>query len=444
MLFQGLSFAIFFIISGLIPIAIILSGIQGKIDWFLSISLFILAYDVCQWLLVLRFAEGRWNRSRQGVEWSSPPTITVIIPAWNEESTLVPTLTTVLNQDDSPDAIIISDDGSTDNTISWLSANYELTFQGTLGISQRYPNLRVLHKEHSGKGDSINQAMELSDTDVVLILDADTRLHPGSIRALRETFVRYPDVQVVSGTVIPSCAPSRLGRILQFFQQHEYARLHLWRLAWSHLNSSLIVSGACSAFRRQTLLDIGGFYPASWVEDYEVMYRLQRFKRLRQETCRVMVQPSLCVQTDAPHTLYSFLRQRRRWAGGFLETMIHYRQMVGDRHYGILGCGYLLHNAFSIIHPFYNLAWLMAGIALSLRGSQIYIELLLLLLVSLVLGAVIIYITIRRYRRYFCRQEVSSVGAVIELIVRPFFYIHLLTLSYGWGYISYLRRQKSW
>ncbi|MFM7614402.1 MAG: glycosyltransferase family 2 protein, partial [Synechococcales cyanobacterium] len=133
-----------------------------------------------------------------------------------------------------------------------------LTFQGTLGISQRYPNLRVLHKEHSGKGDSINQAMELSDTDVVLILDADTRLHPGSIRALRETFVRHPDVQVVSGTVIPSCAPSRLGRILQFFQQHEYARLHLWRLAWSHLNSSLIVSGACSAFRRQTLLDIGG------------------------------------------------------------------------------------------------------------------------------------------------------------------------------------------
>ncbi|MFM7614596.1 MAG: glycosyltransferase, partial [Synechococcales cyanobacterium] len=112
MLFQGLSFAIFFIISGLIPIAIILSGIQGKIDWFLSISLFILAYDVCQWLLVLRFAEGRWNRSRQGVEWSSPPTITVIIPAWNEESALVPTLTTVLNQDDSPDAIIISDDGS--------------------------------------------------------------------------------------------------------------------------------------------------------------------------------------------------------------------------------------------------------------------------------------------------------------------------------------------
>ncbi len=86
------------------------------------------------------------------------------------------------------------------------------------------------------------------------------------------------------------------------------ARTHVWRLAWSYLNSSLIVSGACAAFKRETLLEIGGFNSKSWVEDYEIMYRLQSHLRLQKRPCRIMVNPQLLVQTDSPDTIESFLR----------------------------------------------------------------------------------------------------------------------------------------
>jgi cellulose synthase/poly-beta-1,6-N-acetylglucosamine synthase-like glycosyltransferase len=444
MYFQGLSFTVLLALSGAIPIGIIWAGVEGSSEWFFWLSLVMFSYDFGQRLFVLGLA---WlSASRPGLrsQPGSPPSIAVVVPAWNEEAALPKTIATVLEQDDPPDAIIISDDGSTDGTIPMLTECYDLVFEGDIGRSRLYSNLQVLCKEHSGKGDSINQGVARSEAEVVLILDADTLLYPGSIRSLRQTFARYPQLQVVSGTLVPYCSPSLMGGILQFFQRYEYAFLHLWRLAWSYLNSTLIVSGACSAFRRQTLLEIGGFSLTSWVEDYEIMYRLQRYLRQRQKPCYVMVQPDLCARTDAPATIYSFLRQRRRWAGGFLETMLLYRQMVGDRRYGVLGWGYLVHNAFSIAHPFYSLAWLIAGAALFLHGQQTHFQLLVLLLISILLGAIVVGFSVHYYRHYFHRREVSPGGAVLELLLRPFFYLHLVVLSHIWGYISGLRRRRNW
>jgi cellulose synthase/poly-beta-1,6-N-acetylglucosamine synthase-like glycosyltransferase len=444
MSFKGLSFNLLLAISCAIPAIAILAGVKGQIEYFFLISALILAYDFGQWLFVLGMTGIAFNDSHFQPQPTTPPSLTVIIPAWNEASALPLTLATVLEQDDPPDAIIVSDDGSTDKTLCILNDFYDLKQDGNRARSRRYPHLQVLFKEHSGKGDSINQAVALSDTDFGLILDADTRLYPGSIRALRQTLAQYPDLDVVSGTLIPCCSKSWLGRAFQFFQRYEYSRLHLWRLAWSQFDSTLIVSGACSAFNRQVLLEIGGFYSPSWVEDYEIMYRLQRHKRVRNEVCRVMVLPELCVQTEAPDTIYSFLRQRRRWAGGFLETMVQYRYMVGDRRYGILGLGYLVHNAFSIAHPFYSLAWLIASFALAFHDRSTSLALLWLLAIAIGLGAMIVSLAAIRYRRYFQRREVSALGAAVEWILRPIFYLPLNALSHVWGYSSYLRRQKSW
>jgi cellulose synthase/poly-beta-1,6-N-acetylglucosamine synthase-like glycosyltransferase len=368
----------------------------------------------------------------------------VIIPAWNEAAALPKTLATVLAQDDLPESIIISDDGSTDETIAILVALYDIEFQGNLGRSRVHPNLQLLAKAHSGKGDSINQAVNLSNADVVLILDADTRIYPGSIRALRYSFTCHPSLSAVSGTLIPSCSDSRRGRWFQFLQRYEYARQHLSRLAWSYLNSTLIIPGACSAFRRDLLLEIGGFCLDSWGEDYEIMYRLQRHLRLHQRPCRVMVQPDLCVETDAPETLYSLLRQRRRWAAGFLDTLLKYRQMVGDRRFGILGCGYLVHNTLTISTPIDSLGWLVAGFILSFNTAQTPDYPIEIAIIATALSVLTSSLAINAYRHYFSHYEVSPIGAIFDLLLRPVFYLPVTAISQLWGYISYLRRQKSW
>jgi cellulose synthase/poly-beta-1,6-N-acetylglucosamine synthase-like glycosyltransferase len=440
----GLVFKALLVISFAIPLVIIIAGIRGQVELFLGLSVFIVGYNVWQSLFIAGLPRLCALRPRLQRQIGAIPSIAVIIPAWNEQAALPKTLATVLEQDDNPDAIIVADDGSTDQTLARLKDLYDIDFQGQIGRSRLYSNLQVLRKEHTGKGDSINQAVALTDADVVLTLDADTRLSPGSIHVLRRSFTQYSYLHIVAGTVIPYCSKSLVGRGFQFFQQYEYARAYLWRLGWSYLNGNLNLSGACAAFRRQTLLSVGGFDPTSWTEDYEIIHRLQRYLRQRQQTCWVMVQPNLCVATEAPNIILSFLRQRRRWAGGFLETLLRYRQMVGNHRFGLLGCVYLVHNAFTIAHPFYTIAWIIGGFILYFQDKQIYVEFLWLLLITLSLEIILMIFSVGWYRYYFGRREVSRLGGILELILRPLFYNHLLTLSYVWGYWSYLRRKKSW
>lgn len=441
---NSLVFPLILAIAAIFPLGAILCALQGKTAWVIILAIPTIIYESGQMLLILLWIRFGPKYRQLQPQKGPRPKIAVIIPAWNESMALPETLATVLAQDDPPENIIVSDDGSTDDTIPKLSNLYQLQFQDQIGYSQIYPNLQLLCKEHSGKGDSLNQAIALSDADVVLILDADTRLHQGSIYALRRRFTFYPSLTAVSGTLIPCCSDSWTGKWFQFSQRYEYARQHLWRLAWSYLNSTLIISGACSAFRRELLLEIGGFSTSSWVEDYEIMYRIQRHLRLRRRPCRVMVEPKLSVETDAPETIYTFLRQRRRWAGGFLETLIKYRKMVGDRRFGILGCGYLLHNTLTIVSPFYSLAWLISGLILSVQNVSYWYYGVEIALVTLGLAIVTSSLTIISYRYHFRRREVSAIRAIIDVFLRPIFYLPMIGISHLWGYSSYLRRQKTW
>ncbi|MCP9801661.1 glycosyltransferase [Synechococcus sp. RedBA-s] len=440
------------------------AGLLRRLDLFLALSLLVALYDSLQAAGILLLAHSGLRRLRisgAAVAAKAPamgtamaptdqrlpgaPTIAVIIPAWNEAATLGATLESVLAQVPQPEQVIVCDDGSSDDTLVRLAKGYGFEGEGRLRRSRSHPRLGLLAKEHGGKGDSINQAVAVSYAEVVLILDADTELLPGALAALEHRFALEPGLDAVSGTLLPHCPPSLQGRLFASFQRYEYARNHLWRLAWSQIDATLIISGACSAFRRQTLLDIGGFDPSSWVEDYEILHRLQRHRRDRGEPCRVRVEPSLAVRTEAPGHMGVFLRQRRRWAGGFLETLIRYRSMVGNRRYGVLGLLYLSHNTFTVASFLYPLAWFLAGLALLAHPPAGGLGGLgLLALISALVGLLLTGLSLEVYRRAFDRGEVSVLGSLIELSLRPFFYIPLNLLSHLWGYASCLSRHRSW
>lgn len=437
-------FLIALICACIFPVCIIVFAAKGEVAWVVILGIVIILYNSLQTLIILLLARLPSKRPRLYRNPGKIPKIAVIIPAWNEAAALPNTLATILAQDDAPDSIIIADDGSTDDTIPKLKNLYKLKFQETIGKSEIYPHLQVISKEHSGKGDSMNQALAYTNAEVVLFLDADTRLYPNSIRALRSCFTLYPSLSAVSGTILPSCSKTWRGRLFQFGQRYEYARQHIWRLAWSYLNSTLIIPGACSAFRRELLLEIGGFSNQSWVEDYEIMYRMQRYLRLKQRACRVKVEPKLLVETDAPETIMAFLRQRRRWAGGFLETLLTYRGMVGDRRFGILGCGYLINNTFTIVTPFYSLAWLVAGLILYYQKPPHWIYGFEMAIGAFILGIITSTLTIDSFRYYFGRYGVSPLLGIVDLLLSPLFYLPMMVISNLWGYTSCLRRQKTW
>ena len=398
-------------------------------------------------------------------ETSELPSFAVIVPAWNEAKALPRTLDSILTQSIQPDVIVVADDGSTDDTIATLTELYALEFRGNMGYSQRYPHLRVLQKAHTGKADSMNQALdclspanmifapvdvssapEHPPVDIVQFLDADTRLLPGSLASMLHAFRQNPQLTAVGGVLLPRCATRKIhGRLFEFMQRYEYVRTQLWRLIWSRFDSSLLVSGACSAFRRDALVAVGGFRTESWAEDYDIMFRLHQYWRSRDRPCHVRIEPDLQVYTDAPDNLLAFLKQRRRWYGGFLETMFQHRSMVGNARYGGLGLAYLVHNTLAMpMQPFFLVASLLTG--LSLWGQQVTLP---LFLSWIVLGKVLIDLAlrlagIRLYSQYFQPREVNVLGGSLETLVGAFPMMILSQISHTWGWVSCWHRQAKW
>jgi cellulose synthase/poly-beta-1,6-N-acetylglucosamine synthase-like glycosyltransferase len=281
----------------------------------------------------------------------------VIVAAHNEAAVLPVTLAALLAQTDRPDAILIADDGSADSTASVL-AGFALCppKPDEMVESSVTPGLFWLRLPHGGKASALNEAIRHLATDIVVTVDADTLLEPTAVAALRAAFAAEPGLVAATGVLAPICGPARIGRVFQWFQTYEYIRNFLSRFAWMQADGLLLISGACAGFRRDALLEVGGFDPDCLVEDYELIHRLRRYAVTNGLIWTTRVLGTVCARTDAPANAGAFLRQRRRWFGGFLQTQFWYRDMVGNQAYGRLGTWMLPVKAADTLQPLFGLA----------------------------------------------------------------------------------------
>ncbi len=196
------------------------------------------------------------------------PTVTVLVCARNERLVLPECLRALAAQNEPASEIIVLDDGSTDDMVRWLSAEYDLTFEqhgtSTLGVSRTWPALRLWSKPNTGKADSLNIGWRLAQGEIVVTLDADTTIEPGSLAAIRDGFAEDPALAIAGGVLLPVCQRTRWARFFQFFQTYEYARGFLWRLTFMQYDMLVLISGAFAAYRRSVLVSAGGFDTTSW------------------------------------------------------------------------------------------------------------------------------------------------------------------------------------
>ncbi|WP_158743908.1 glycosyltransferase family 2 protein, partial [Acidisphaera sp. L21] len=300
------------------------------------------------------------------------PSATIIVAAHNEVGSLPVMLETLLQQTSRADAIIIADDGSSDGTAALLGGQYGFTVpaMGEMsGPSTTNPSLRWLRLPHGGKARALNVACALTETPLVLTIDADTLLDPAALAAMRQAFAADPGLVAATGVLTPLCGPSLQGRLLQWFQTYEYVRNFLSRYAWARVDGLLLISGAFACYRRDAVLAVGGFDPDCLVEDYELTHRMRDHGARLGETWRTAVIGTAHARTDAPATLPAFLRQRRRWFGGFLQTQLWYRHMVGNPAYGRLGTAMLPVKAIDTLQPLYGLTGAVLLLAFLVRGQ---------------------------------------------------------------------------
>ena len=378
----------------------------------------------------------------------APVTLGVIVAAHNEAGILPRTLDRLFAQTDAPEEIVIADDGSTDATPALLAA-YGLMPPplGSLSPpSPTRPTLRWLRLPHGGKARALNEALMKVRADVLLTVDADTLLHEGAIAAMRQAFAADHRLVAATGVLTPLCDRTAAGRFFQWFQTYEYIRNFLSRYAWSRLDSLLLISGAFAGFRRTAIIEVGGFDPDCLVEDYELIHRLLRFSAQHGRQWHSAVLGRARALTDAPATAGAFLRQRRRWFGGFLQTQYWYRDMVGNRRYGWLGLAMLPVKAADTLQPIYGLtalgllAWFLATgqfavlvPAAGIMAGKIGIDL------SFHLWSVVLY---RRWTGDDRSTRLSH--ALLAALAEPFTFQVFRHTGAALGWFVFLTGQRGW
>ena len=375
--------------------------------------------------------------------------VTIVVAAYNEAAVLAATIDSLRTQGQPSDAIIVADDGSDDGTCDVLAANYGLIAPevGTLSSeSSIVPGLRWLRLPRGGKARALNTAIGLVDTDLLITVDADTLLEVGALAAMRAAFVEEPELVAATGVLRPLCAPTPTGRIFQWFQGYEYVRNFLSRYAWDRADSLLLISGAFAGFRREALVRVGGFDPECLVEDYEVIHRLHRFGADHALGWTVRVVGGAFATTDSPATLMTFLRQRRRWFAGFLQTQLWNRDMIGNRRYGLLGTAMLPVKALDTVQPLYGLAAFGLLIWFVFAGRFMVVwPVLVAMLAKVVIDLAWLLRSLVLYRRWTGHREGLSIGgALAAAVVEPLTFQLLRHAGAAWGWWVFLTGKQVW
>ncbi|NNM83765.1 glycosyltransferase family 2 protein [Candidatus Parcubacteria bacterium] len=245
------------------------------------------------------------------------PTVAVIVPCWNEASTIAATCDSLLalHYPKEKLEVILVDDGSTDATPEAMAR------------FSRHPQVRILRKENGGKHTALNAGIALTQAELVGCLDADSFVEPD---ALREVVSCFTDPQVGAATAAMSI--HKPGNILQHMQNAEYSFGISLRHAFASVNGLYVTPGPFSFYRRAVIEKLGGFRYGHQTEDMEMALRIQ------QAGYGIENAPRARVYTQAPDTMRGLIKQRTRWISGFLRNVLgEYRGLIGSRRYGALG-----------------------------------------------------------------------------------------------------------
>jgi cellulose synthase/poly-beta-1,6-N-acetylglucosamine synthase-like glycosyltransferase len=308
--------------------------------------------------------------------------LTMIVPAYNEEVTIVDSVTGLINCDYPRFEIVVVNDGSTDTTLERLKRAFQLRrtdapyrtalgtapvraiYQATTQLPPGVLQLLVIDKENGGKADALNTGINASTTPYFVSLDADSILDQRALKELMRVVQEDPRVVAVGGQVaIANGCTVRNSHVVEVglperslprFQMVEYLRSFTTaRTGLDRVDAILILSGVFAVFEKETVIRAGGYltpflrhrlieeYVGKGVgtvcEDMEIIVRLHRFILDKMHHRRIAFLPHPVAWTEVPETFESLRKQRGRWYRGLRESLRYHRAMLGRSKYGRIG-----------------------------------------------------------------------------------------------------------
>ncbi|MEI8129910.1 MAG: glycosyltransferase family 2 protein [bacterium] len=260
------------------------------------------------------------------------PSVTVIVPCWNEQTTVQGTVESLLALDYPKDKIkiMLIDDGSTDNTWNVLQQ-----FAHT-------PNIEVIHKENGGKHTAMNLGIEKATTEMIGCLDADSYVTPSALKRMIPYFDE-PTVMAVS----PSIIVKDPKRPIEWAQKIEYQLSVYIKKMLGLMNGIHVTPGPFSIYRIEVFQKLGPYREAHKTEDMEIAYRMHE-AGMRIEQCH-----DAQVFTKTPPTAVALYKQRKRWIYGFINNTIDYRRLIFKEKYGAFALFTIPAGVISIFSAIY-------------------------------------------------------------------------------------------
>ena len=319
--------------------------------------------------------------------------VTIIVPAYDEAPVIVDALRSLLASRYRELEVMVVNDGSSDDTLARLvdafglvevervpRARLECRPVRALYASPAEPRLLVVDKENGGKSDALNCGIRYAAYPLFCAIDADTMLDPDALARLVWAFQAEPET-VATGGIVRILNGSRMegGRLhevrtprslLVNLQIVEYLRAFLaGRAGWSRLNMLLIISGAFGLFRRDVVVEAGGYDVTTVGEDAELILRLHRFCRDRDRPYKISFVADPICWTEAPASASVLRRQRDRWQRGLLQTLWLHRDMLLRPRYGRVGLVALPFFAlFEALGPVVETAGILYTVLCAVQG----------------------------------------------------------------------------
>lgn len=328
------------------------------------------------------------------------PPISILIPAYNEEAAITALVRSLALLDYPEFEVVVINDGSEDNTLATLQHDFSLVVfpeaywqrikgKGVRAIyrSMTYPNLRVIEKEHGGKADALNAGINASRYPLFCAVSADSILQSDSLRRAVQPFLENPLTVASGGTVrIANDCEVKNGFItgielpksgLALMQIVESQRTFLFgAMGWSELNAMLIISGAFGLFRKDTVIEAGGYHTSTSGEDMELIVRLHHMLRLKGSPYHITFVPDPIFWTKAPENSRALKTKRVNWQRRLAESLTLNMPLLFNRKGGAVSwLAFPFVMAFEWLGPVFEVMgyiFMISGFALGLISWQVF------------------------------------------------------------------------
>jgi len=296
------------------------------------------------------------------------PTVSIIIPTYNEESAIEKKLRNCLELDYPEDKLeILVVDSSTDLT-PIIVKEYE----------KRYKNIKLIREDmRRGKASAINYAISHAHGEFIVVTDANAFVDKHSLRMMIQHFIDRDIGAVEANFVISNAQQSIIASKESDFRRFE----NLLRTIESLIDSTVGVVGELSIFRRDIITNLK-FDTNSLAEDLEISIRI------RKNGLKILHESNAVVYENAPLTIKEGIIQKKRRTIGTIQSLVKHKDVIFNTKYGFYGVLILpSHKLFQVISPLFFALLIISSYTCLLFGNPlglIFYVTLSLMIVSII------------------------------------------------------------